>query len=200
MKKIRVVLFDLGNVLVQLDLPGFWQSLGFGEPDAHPELKEHTVAVARAYESGSIGTDEFQRQFNGLYADRFSPEELEKAFFSVLPQPIDGMERVVQKVAKDHEVALVSNTNPLHFKLCLGTVPALKNFQRFYVSYELKALKPDESFYRGVIEGEGLEPGEMVFIDDLEENVEGARKTGMKGIVFTGKGELERELVQLGVL
>jgi putative hydrolase of the HAD superfamily len=200
MKKIRVVLFDLGNVLVQLDLPGFWRSLGSDGEDARPERKDRTTALANEYESGTIGTDEFRRRFQSMYSDRFTPDQLESAFLSVLPNPMEDMDRLVQRVARSHELALVSNTNPLHFRLCMGIVPALKHFHRFYLSYELRVLKPNDGFYKGVIEGEGRDPGELVFIDDLEENVEGAKRAGMKGLLFTGKSDLETSLSQLGVL
>jgi HAD superfamily hydrolase (TIGR01509 family) len=67
------------------------------------------------------------------------------------------------------------------------------------VSYDLHVLKPDPAFYRAVINGEQCNPEEMVFIDDLPENVDGARLAGMLGIVFEGAESLKRSLEKMGL-
>jgi HAD superfamily hydrolase (TIGR01509 family) len=109
------------------------------------------------------------------------------------------MEEVVRKVAEQASTALVSNTNPLHFHHCLRTTPSLSHLRRFYLSYELKALKPDRAFYEGIVRGEGIEPSSMLFIDDLPENIEGAIRAGMQGVVFTGVKNLQDELLLRGL-
>ncbi len=68
------------------------------------------------------------------------------------------------------------------------------------LSYEVKAMKPAEGIYRDSLEKIGLRPQECVFIDDLEENVAGARKVNLHAIRYTGYERLVSSLADLGVV
>ena len=192
-----VVLFDLGNVLVYLRLERFWDALR--EPDAERrdrvgrELRE----MGKVYEGGKMTTEEFRREAVRIVGT--APlTDVERAFLEVLPEPVEGMEDLVRRVSLQTSAALVSNTNPHHFGHCLQTVPALRYLRRYYLSYELKALKPAAAFYEGVIHGEKVPPAEMLFIDDIPENIEAAEQAGMRGIVFRGADALKGQLRSLG--
>jgi HAD superfamily hydrolase (TIGR01509 family) len=200
MSAVRVVLFDLGNVLITFDPMRFWDALGIVDEARRADIKPRMLALGREYESGSITTPEFRQRFHELFDGAHTHDELDAAFRTVLPDPIPGMEEIVRRAAATCEIGLVSNTNPIHFDMCLETVPALKHVDRFYVSYEVGALKPDPAYYAGVRQGEQASPGEMVFIDDLGENVTAANNEGFKGIRFTGTDDLEKALVGLQVL
>jgi HAD superfamily hydrolase (TIGR01509 family) len=194
MKTPRVVLFDLGNVLVQLHPERFWVSLGESDPSRHTRFGEDVRAMGRGYESGAMTTEEFWSEMMRQVGPGYSHHAVKKAFCDVLPEPVFGMESVVRATSAKAATVLVSNTSPVHFQHCLRTVPCLRHLQRFYVSYQMRVLKPDPAFYRMVIEGEQCDPEAMVFIDDLAENVEGARRAGMQGIVFKDAEQLKRVL------
>ena len=53
-----------------------------------------------------------------------------------------------------------------------------------FVSYELKCLKPDVKIYQKMIEKLNCKPNEIIFIDDKEKNVIGAKSLGINGIVY----------------
>lgn len=52
------------------------------------------------------------------------------------------------------------------------------------ISAEEGVGKPDPRIYHLAAEQLGVQPEEAVFVDDLAENVEGARAVGMKGVQF----------------
>lgn len=86
------------------------------------------------------------------------------------------------------------------------TVPYFKkenNFGEFFSifinSSEVGLEKPDRRVYLMALEQMKLKPEEAVFIDDTEENVLGARKIGMQGILFTDYQNLMIDLKSLGV-
>ena len=60
-------------------------------------------------------------------------------------------------------------------------------------------MKPAEEIYRDSLRKIGLPPGECVFIDDLEENVAGALRLGIRAIHYTGHERLVSSLADLGV-
>ena len=78
--------------------------------------------------------------------------------------------------------------------------PFLKYADGYLISYEVKLMKPDKAIYLALCQKYGLDPAECVMIDDLEENVSGARQAGMKGLVFKSfktPEKYQRELDQL---
>ncbi len=196
---ISVALFDLGNVLVRFQPERFWPALGVDDPDVRQRLGPGIIALGKKYESGAVSTSEFM-QAMAHHLNEYASDGLEQAFASVLPEPVPGMEELVRDVSMRCETGLVSNTSPWHFQHCLRIGPALKHIQRFYLSYDLKALKPTPQFYAEVIRREGRTAEQLVFIDDVEENVGGAMAAGMTGIHFKDADQLRRELKERGVL
>ena len=59
----------------------------------------------------------------------------------------------------------------------------------------IKCRKPSAAAYRRLIEATGCEPREILFIDDKSENIEAANHYGIKGIVFNGQKESQRDLI-----
>lgn len=199
MKRPCVVLFDLGNVLVQFRPGRFWETLGENDVGRQQRVGAELKAMGKGYEAGTMTTEEFRRALVRIVGRDHAPADIEQAFLTILPAPIEGMDEIVRSTARHAATALVTNTSPLHFEHCLRTVPALRHLQRFYLSYHLKTLKPDQAFYRGVVEGEACDPRKMVFIDDVQENVRGAEHAGMTSILFEGAERLKESLRELGL-
>ncbi len=200
MTDIRAVLFDLGNVLVDVDVNMFWRSLGFDGPEAIAPYADALRAWAMRYEAGEFATIEFVDGLGTILEGRFTSEELVEAFDQIIREPIDGMASIVSQVAAQRRTALVSNTNELHHHGSIRRVPALRHLHRQYVSYQLKVMKPGRKFYEAIIRDQQLRPEQMIFIDDLEENVKGAVDAGMRGIRFVDVVSLEKELRALKIL
>jgi len=133
---------------------------------------------------------ELGRVFNG----RFSDDQLREALHSVLDIPIPGMDELVGRVSQHASIGLVSNTNELHFEQVRKVIPALRHFSTFFLSYQLKAVKPDPAYYNAVLQLLPTPPGQIAFVDDLPENIAGAEKVGMRGMLFTDARTLERDL------
>jgi HAD superfamily hydrolase (TIGR01509 family) len=200
MKKPRLLLFDLGNVLVRFFPDRFPQSLGLDLHDARSQYEHEMRNLTNQYEAGKCSTKEYFTSLRSFLGNRFEIKELEQAFLSVLTDPIPGMEELVREASARVPSALVSNTNEYHFSTVLPRVPALKYLPKRYLSYQLGVLKPLPEFYQHVIRNEKVTAHEMLFIDDVEQNVKSAEQAGMVGYQFRDAAGLEKELATLGVL
>jgi putative hydrolase of the HAD superfamily len=198
-KKIRLVLFDLGNVLVHFTPESFWQELRLGQNQRAPFAKGVKEAADR-FECGKIKTGQFFDDLEQVFGRQFRREHIRRAVSSVLTDPIRDMEPLVARVTQRCKTALVSNTNEFHYRYCMDTVSALKMLPKHYLSYKLGVMKPDGSFYEKVLRDADIQPDAALFIDDVADNVEGARSVGMKVILFEGASSLEVALRQHGVL
>jgi len=199
MNQIEVVLFDLGNVLVQVDVLNFPRSLGFQNVKELDPVISKMLELQQQYEAGSVSTDEFFHEVGGILQNKFSREELEKAFSTIICEPINGMETLVQNISKKYRAGLVSNTSESHYNESLQKVPALKYLSKHYVSYQLKTLKPSKKFYDIVLKDLKCNPERIIFIDDLATNVEGAVQAGMVGIQFQNPLQLQADLELRGI-
>lgn len=196
-----IVLFDLGNVLVHIDLDAFWCSVGLNKRSEREPFFERYEMLTRQYETGLISTDTFLNHLYNLFAKKYSLQQLRDSFNEVITnRPVEGMVDLVKELARTKRTALVSNTNELHYVRSCNRLESLRILHTHYLSYQLKVMKPDTGFYESIIADMHIDPAEMIFIDDLEANVDGARKSGMQGIQFKDVQQLRQELQQRGIL
>jgi len=74
----------------------------------------------------------------------------------------------------------------------------VEDFDALVWSYQHGLVKPDAAIYELAAEKIGVEPGEILFLDDRLENIEGAERVGWHGLVFTTVEELRKDLVAKG--
>ncbi len=198
--KNPTVLFDLGNVLVSIHPGAFTRHLGIDPTTAYQKYQKKIMSIVRKYEGGQGTTNEYLEEMSRLFEGRYSVTLIREAMLKVVGGPIEGMEQLVRTVASKYEVGLVSNTNELHFDYCRDMLSTLRHFSRFYLSYQLSALKPSESYYAAVLSDLGAPPSSVMFVDDLEENVLGAQKSGMKAFRFVSASQLEQDFRSIKLL
>ena len=197
MKKAKAIAFDLGNVLVRIHPERFFPSLGIVEQERQEKLRGGVIETVRSYERGRVTTYECLKQLGEILEFEFDKDAIRRAFAMILGDPIPGMDRIVERASANHTVALVSNTNPIHISLAESSVPCLASLPIRFLSYELRTLKPEPEYYQKVLRGLALNPGEIVFIDDRQENIDAAQALGMTGIVFRDPESLVEALQAL---
>jgi len=192
MKKVRAIAFDLGNVLVRIHPERFLTSLGIVDRNRQLTVRDAVVETVRTYERGGLATYDCLQKLGEVLDYEFDRDAIRRAFTSILGDPIPGMERLVERAAVHHTVALVSNTNPIHMALAEANVPSVSSLPIRFLSYEMRTLKPEPEYYDKVLRGLAFSPEEIVFVDDRRENVDGAEAIGMRGVLFqTPEGLLE---------
>ena len=98
------------------------------------------------------------------------------------------------------KLALLSNTNPVHWNHA-GIADSLEPlFDRVFLSWQTGLLKPDIAAYAQVTESFGTKPQEIVFLDDNQMNLDGARTAGMQVRLTRGSAELATALQAAGLL
>lgn len=198
---IQTILFDLGDVLVKLDFDRAYRAAAAlrGCPTQEVRRLLRESGLADPYERGEIDSQEFYRgcenllglglDFGGfarLWGDMFSSEELISR-------------KLIEALGRRHRLAILSNTNELHYQWLRRTYPLLELFPQAVLSYEIGAMKPSAAIYEKALELTRSRPEECFFTDDRMENVEGARAAGIRAEPFRGQRELESALRAAGV-
>lgn len=170
-------LFDIGKVLVNFNIE---KSLSEIVPPEHPNHDEAIATVLNArdhFESGKMDGDEFARWAADLL--RTTPEAFVPAWCEIFTKN-EPMWRVVEKLAaKGHTLLLFSNTNPLHWEQLERQLAAeFTMFHGAVISYKVGVMKPHEDIYHHTIRHYGLDPAEVIYIDDLEPNIVAGKAAG----------------------
>jgi putative hydrolase of the HAD superfamily len=76
------------------------------------------------------------------------------------------------------------------------TLDLKSNFDDMHYSAALGCSKPDAQFYKSIEVRTGFDPNDIFFIDDKDENVEGALACGWSAALWTGKNTLRSLLRQ----
>lgn len=196
--KLPIVLFDLGNVLVHVHYSRFLETLGLDHSLDETDLLGRMTPEGLLYESGRLTTDLFFQQLNARLGGGFETQRLHAAWKAILDGEIDGMLEIVQRTAKQTPIYLLSNTNDLHFADAVVRFPILAPFTDYFVSYRIGAMKPSPVIYDHVIRTLGCEPQSLLFFDDLEKNVESARRSGMGSVLVASVEDVHQALVAEG--
>ncbi len=114
--------------------------------------------------------------------------------------PMDDVIELVKSLSTKHEIALLSNTNELHFDYLYEKYSDFfKSFKKMHLSYLMNLRKPDIDIYKEVMKYHNIEPENMFFTDDNQENIDAAKKTGIKAYTFTNVMKLKQDLRDFGI-
>lgn len=199
------LIFDFGNVVAFFDYrkacEKFGSRLGVsGEAFLERVRRQGFSELVRQYESGKITAERFSQGVCERAGLDIPHDEFAAAWSNIfwLNEPVG--ELVAELKACGYTLVLGSNTNDLHAaQFRAQFAPVLANFDRLVLSYEIGHIKPGAAFYHACAEAARARPSECVFIDDIAENVAGARDAGLHAIQFCDVPSLLPELRALGV-
>lgn len=202
---IRYLLFDLGNVLVDIDVPATIEALK--ELTDDPALLKRKLlneGLHNDYETGLLTTDDFLGALQPLMRKSITKDQMISAWNAMLLDfPLSRLEWL-QTLRGTYHVGLWSNTNALHIAWVhdhLETRYGIRDFEsryfdKVYYSHDVGLRKPDLDCFFHVMESEPFDPGQILFIDDIPENVAAARQAGMNAIVHDPRKEIALFLQQ----
>ena len=111
------------------------------------------------------------KEFISIWEDIFSPNDEIISYYNDLSK-------------RGVKIVLASNTDPIHYQYILKRW-GLNFLHSAFLSYEVKEIKPDHSFYHKLIEFGKFSPSNAIFIDDLAENTQSAEECGFNTIHHT---------------
>jgi len=198
---IEAVIFDFGNVL------GFFshqkairQLMAYAPEGTSAEaVLAFAMEIEHRFELGELSGPEVLAMLRERFALRGADEELAHALGDMFT-PNPPICELVPRLAGRYRLGLLSNTNEVHYALFRRQFASvLDRFDHVIVSHEVRLRKPDPALFGYAQARFGLPAERMLFVDDLPANVEGARRCGWQGIVYTSPEALVARLKELGV-
>lgn len=187
MENTRFLLLDLGNVLLEFSHLPIGKALAqnasvplFQDPkEVIKYLFKADQPAEAAFDEGKISSLEFYEGLKSTMGLGLSFEEFSGIWNSIFIEK-PGAGRVVELLKGKVGLHLLSNTNVLHFEHCLRQFPWLKKFDSWFLSYEMGLRKPDPAIYEMVLKKLGPKPQEVLYLDDIPENLVPAAALGIK--------------------
>ena len=189
MAAIKNLIFDLGNVLYDIDfkkMNAAFTSIGIEGMDKHFTLnKSHPLFLD--LEMGFVNEQEFYEGVRALVNLPLSNEQIQFAWNALLVGfRKNSIEWIKQNNTK-YNTFLYSNTNQIHhdyfiaeFENKVAAYPFVSLFKKPYYSHEMGMRKPDPASFTYILEKEGLVASETLFIDDNEPNIIAAASVGLQ--------------------
>jgi len=183
-----MVCFDLGGVVIRICRTFDEAVLNAGLPQLPPpddsELLHARIALAAQHQLGAINGHEFRERVSDLSCGAYTGDDIGRIHAAVLLGEYDGIADTIRAIRHASlRTACLSNTNDDHWAALLA-MPALQALDARHASHLWGLAKPDVAIYRRFERELGVSGSEILFFDDLLENVATARGIGWDAVLI----------------
>ena len=196
------IVFDIGNVLLRWD-PRFLYRRIFADESRMEWFLTHVCSndwnleqdcgrsFAEAVREATLRHPDYAAEI-AAYDERWQ---------ETLPHAIDGSVALVEALAaRGAALYAITNWNGEKFRETRGRFAFLGHFRDIVVSGDERLVKPAPAIYRLLLDRNGLEAADCLFIDDSAANAAGAEAVGMKTHHFRSPELLAETLRRAGLL
>jgi putative hydrolase of the HAD superfamily len=200
-QKIRAIIFDIGRVLVRVDVAHAMQGLASGTSLSPAELWSAIEKDPRwqDWQDGRISPRDWYLHLNQRLSGGLTFEQFTEVWNRALdPIPIH-QDAFFEALSKRYRMALLSNTDPIHVHHLEATYSFFNFFPIRIYSCAVGASKPNALIYREALRALNVRAQEALYIDDIAAYVEAAQRLGLGGIQFQSPAQLTSDLKSFGV-
>ena len=192
--RIKNIIFDLGGVIINIDLMLTYNALAQYCPLNEEEVKQKLTEteVFSKYEKGVLSSADARKLLNKTFHLSLSDEDMDKCWNALLLDiPTERIE-LLKNLRKKYKLFLLSNTNEIHIdevNAILYRATGIKKldelFDKIYYSFDIKMAKPSTEIYYHVLKENNLVASETLFLDDNVPNLAGAKLAGIHTVQVT---------------
>lgn len=186
----NVILFDVGGVLLQWKDKWLFDEISHELDIPFEEIKDKFNANISELFIGKISEEQFWNKISD--GVKINHEIISQTFLkrSILDTKVLNLARSIKKQGFD--IGILSNITPETRRI----LPKqwIDEFDHVFFSDQIKLAKPDPKIFSYI--KEKLSEHQIVFIDDKQENVDAAKRYGIKSILFEEYQSLREELAK----
>ena len=201
--KLRAIIFDIGRVLVRIDIrrvqSGLAQGLSLTPEELWSAIEKDPLW--HDWQNGRIAPHDWHLHLCQRLGISLNFEQFTAVWNSALdPQPIHPL-ALFQELSKRYRLVLLSNTDPIHVAHLEATYDFYQYFPKGHRIYSCSvgASKPDPLIYREALRASKVRAAEAVYIDDVPAYVEAARQLGLSAIHYQSPPQLLLAFAGLGI-
>lgn len=197
--KPTALIFDLGGVIINLDIQRTIDQLArYAQLDARAMVDLYWGdPLFHQYEKGQISDQSFRDGLRALLNVDISDQAVDAAWNAmILDIPKERLD-LLQTLKEDYQLFLLSNTNNIHLKRVFEVFQPAHHqqlddyFQQAYYSHKTGMRKPDAEIYKKVLSDHKLAAAKTLFLDDNQQNIEGAQAVGLQTFKVENPNQLK---------
>jgi len=182
-------IFDLGSVLVNYDgmkvIKRLEEISGVESSLIEPLFRHELVYQV---ETNRISSEEFFKLHVKKIIDNITYDKWIEAFMDIFSPNLPAIELLHYIKRKSRKTYILSNLAEFDKIALEKKIEGIFQYCDYnFFSYELGFHKPERQIYEAVYNKIGEKPENSVFFDDLPQNIEGAKKAGMIGILYSNE-------------
>jgi len=199
----RVLCLDLGGVVVRICRS--WQEgcAAAGVPfraeaaESDPVLVRERARLVDMYQRGALSHTDFLAAVADAFGGAHTPDEIDRVHRAWILGDYSGMRELLQEVQSlGIRVACLSNTNGVHWQQMLDTSDAFNTIEIRHASHLLGRNKPHADIYRAFEAATGFQAADILFADDLRENIDAARELGWSAVHIDHAGSPAEQIAR----
>ena len=190
-KNVKHIIFDLGNVILDIDYQltvDAFGKLGVADFASHFS-KQKQSSFMDDFEMGKVSQYEFIDYAMQFCKEGTTAEDVIDAWNALLLDiPIRRLQ-ILQQLQLDYDMYLLSNTNIIHEEAYNKTVKEICGyenlnffFDKVYLSHRIGKRKPNADAFEIILKENNLLPEHTLFIDDSIQHIEAANALGLQTI------------------
>lgn len=195
MNHFKNIIFDLGGVILHIDYlltEKAFKALGCVDFEKkYSQAKQ--LPLFDDFEKGKISNEDFVKELKKMLDMNVSDTDIINAWDAMLIDLPASRLQLLAELKKKYRTFLLSNTNEIHIKGFEkiiyeqhGISGLEAYFEKVYYSCRVNMRKPDAEIFELVLNENGLNPRETLFIDDSIQHIEGALKAGLQAKLLSG--------------
>jgi len=199
---IDALLFDLGRVVLDIDfarvMKVWTDHAGRGPTDLVAALAHDEIYMQ--HERGEISDETFFAHLRNVLNLDITPEQFLEGWNAIFVGAMPGIAELLPRAAKRWPIYAFSNTNPAHVAhFSVAHADLLGHFREVFLSSSIGMRKPEAESFDHVVAQIGVPAGRILFFDDSQTNIEGARARGLQTVHVTSPETVAETLKALGV-
>jgi glucose-1-phosphatase len=200
-RKVRAVIFDIGRVLIRIDvapaMKGMAEELSWSPEELWKAIEKDPRW--NDWQEGRISARDWHLHIQRRFGGSATFEQFCDTWNLVLdPEPIHGKD-LFEKLSKKYRLGLLSNTDPIHVEYMERRYDFFSYFSARVYSCSVGASKPSPVMYQKALRACRTRAEQAVYVDDIEANVRAAQQLGMIGIRFLSAEQLRSDFRDLGL-
>jgi putative hydrolase of the HAD superfamily len=195
---VKAIVLDLGGVLIDLDydrsVKAFREILGYEKITELLDLC-HQKGIYGDMEAGLVTADAFRAEVLKDSRPGCVPEDVDRAMAGLLVGMDPAKVPLLERLARKYPIYCLSNNNEISVKRMHEIYEEVgldwqRIFRKEFISSRMKMLKPAREIFDAAAAEIGLPPEEILFIDDSQRNVDGARAAGWQAALYEQGSDL----------
>lgn len=186
---IKNIVFDYGNVIINLDIDATYRAFEELGATRFDETWQEIIRdqLFQKYERGDISNADFRNFLRKALPSGITDETIDQAWNEILKDMPASRIQLLLNLKSRYRTFILSNSNEIHYQHYVKDLQEIHHFRDFdqlvekaYFSFQVNLAKPEAAFYQLLLNNHGLKPEETLFIDDLKQNIDAAAALGMQ--------------------